>query len=139
MSKRVKIITSVVMAVLLLAVGTTVTVMAQEETTPPEAGAGGLLARVAEILDIPQEDLLSAFNQAKQEMRQEAFEGALDKAVEKGCITEQEADEITGWWGQKPEVTNRGLLQHAFAFRLRNHLPGEHRGWHWAGPPRLAE
>jgi len=139
MSKRVKIVTSVVMATLLLVAGTTVTVMAQEETTPPEAGARGLLARVAEILDISQEDLSSAFKQAQQEMRQEAFDRALDKAIDKGLITEQEADEITGWWGQKPEVVDRGLLQRAFAFRLRNHLPGEHRGWHWAGPPRLAE
>lgn len=134
MSKRLKIIVSVVMAIFMLAAGTIVPVMAQEETTPPEAGARGLLARVAEILDIPQDDLSNAFNQAQQEMRQEAFEGALDKAVEKGRLTQEKANEIKEWCEQKPEVTDRGLLQHAFSFRLRNHLPGDLGGWHWGRP-----
>ena len=139
MSKRVKIIISVVMAILLLAVGSTVTVMAQEEPTPAETGPRGLLARVAEILDIPQEDLLSAFNQVQQEMRQEAFEGALDKAVEKGRLTQEKANEIKEWWEQKPEVTDRGLLQRAFSFGLRNHLAGDLGGQPRARPARLAE
>ena len=74
MSKRVKILVSVVIAVVLLTVGIAVPVMAQEESTPtPERGTKGLLTRVAEILDIPQEKLVNAFEQAQQEMRDEAF------------------------------------------------------------------
>jgi len=69
MSKKVKVLISVVAAILLLTIGATVPVMAEEESTPaPEAGANGLLARVAEILDIPNENLESAFRQAQQEM-----------------------------------------------------------------------
>ena len=58
-----KVIVSVLVAILLLTVGATATVMAQEEPTPPapQVEENGLLARVAEILDIPQEDLVNTF------------------------------------------------------------------------------
>ena len=105
MSKRVKILVSALVVVLLLTVGATATVMAQEDPTPtPQAEAKGLLARVAEILDIPQEELVDAFRQAQQEIRQEAFIRFLNKAVENGRITQEEANEIEEWWEQKPEA-----------------------------------
>jgi len=133
MSKRIKVLVSVLVAILLLAVAATATVMAQEEPTPPpEVGAKGLLARVAEILDIPEEDLVNAFNQARQEMRQEAFIRALDKAVEEGRITQEEASEIKEWWEQKPEVLDRGLLWRARIFQAirGRHMWGGYKGWH---------
>ena len=76
MSKKVKVLISVVAAVLLLTVGTTAVVMAQEEPAP-EPRANGLLARVAGILDIPEEDLITAFNQARQEIGQEMRQACL--------------------------------------------------------------
>ncbi len=133
MSRRTKVIISVTLAILLLAVGTTAIVMAQEETTPTlEPGAKGLLVRVAEILDIPEEDLINAFKQARQELRGEAFIGALDRAVEKGRITQEEADEIKEWLEQKPEALGpfSRALRHSHAFkRLHCH--------DWS--PRLAD
>lgn len=131
MSKRVKVIVSVVVATLLLAVGTTATVMAQEEPTAmPEARATGLLARVAEILDIAEEDLSNAFRQAQQEMRQEAFIRALDEAVAEGRFTQEEVDEIREWWQQKPEALDRSLFGRAFGFRGLGggHMWRGHRG-----------
>ena len=105
MSKRVKILVSALVVVLLLTVGATATVMAQEDPTPtPQAEAKGLLARVAEILDIPQEELVDAFRQAQQEIRQEASIRFLNKAVENERITQEEADEIEEWREQKPEA-----------------------------------
>ncbi len=141
MSKRVKLIVSVVVAMLLLTVGIAVPVMAQEEPRPtPEAGTNGLLARVAEILDISEENLLNAFKQARQEMKEEAFLRGLDKAVAKGFIAQEEADEIEEWWEQKPEVLDRSRLRHAFGFpTLRNHIFGAHRGWQRAKPPMPAD
>jgi len=70
MSKKVKVLISVVVAVLVLTVGTAAVVMAQEEPAP-EPRANGLLARVADKLGISQEELTDAFNQARQEMRQD--------------------------------------------------------------------
>jgi len=130
------------MVVVLLAVGGTAMVMAEEEPTPPpELGAKGLLARVAEILDISEEDLVNAFKQARQEMRQEAFIRALDKAVEKGRITQEEANEIKEWWEQKPEALGPSLFPRARIFpAIRGrHMWGGYKGWHQAGRPGLVD
>ena len=74
MSRRIKVLISVLAAVVLLTVGSAATVMAEGEATPPpEAGAKCIPARVAQILGISQEDLTNAFEQARQEMREEAL------------------------------------------------------------------
>jgi len=118
MSKRMKIIISVVTAVLLLAIGATAVVAQEEPPTTQEVGGKGLPARVAEILCISETDLVNAFKQACQEMRDESFDQALDKAVENGSITEEEANEIREWWEQRPETVDRGLLPHAWGWQL---------------------
>ena len=69
MSKKIKVLVSVLVAVLLLTVGGTTIAMAQEEEeSAPQVEVNGLLTRVAEILDIPEEDLVAAIDQARQEM-----------------------------------------------------------------------
>ena len=136
MSKKVKALVLVLVTVVVLTVGGVTIVMAQEEPTPtPEAEAKGLLERVADILEIDKEDLIDAFKQAQQEMRQETFIKALDKAVEEGLITQEQADEIIEWWEQrpddairewweqKPEVINPGMVEHALrGFKVRRWL-----------------
>ncbi len=163
MSRKVKVIVSALVVVVLLTVAGAAAVMAQGEprlasevTTKvrPAIGVapraefgksfgyvggnmtGGLLSRVAEILGIPQEELGNAFKQAKQEMREEALIRSLDRAVEKGRITQEEADEIKAWYEQKPESLDSGLFQRARTFKgMRGrhmwggHMRGGHRGW----------
>ena len=159
MSKKVKILVSVLVAVVLLTVGGVATVMAQEPTPSAEDGAKRCLTRVAEILGVSpeditnafkqvrqemkenaveirervlarateilgvsQEDLSNAFKQAQQEMKEGAVTRALDKAVEKELITQEEADQIKEWWEQKPEVLDQALSRHTRALssqRLR--------------------
>jgi len=139
-----KVLVSVLVAVLLLVVGGTTMVMAQEDEEPaptPQVEANGLLTRVAEILDIPEEDLVAAFEQARQEMRGEAFDQALAKAVEEGLMTQEEADEIKGWWEQKPEVVDRGLLGRDFRFmgpRCED-MPGNRLGVRAQMGPQLCQ
>jgi len=117
MSKRVKVLVSVLVAVLLLVASGTAIAMAQEEEEPaPPVESNGLLARVAGILGIPEEDLIDAFGQARQEMREGVFLDALDKAIEEGIITQEEADEIEEWWEQKPEALDQDLFRHASRF-----------------------
>jgi len=127
MSQRVKVLVSVVVVVALLTVGGTATVMAQDESIQeepveeepvqeepelaPSSGANGLLDKVAEILGISREELVNAFEQAQQEMGEEAFISYLDKAVEKGLITQDEADEIADWWLNRPEAVGRPVLR----------------------------
>ena len=138
MSRKMKVLVSVLVAVLLLMVGGTAIAMAQEEEEPapqeeelsPQAEANGLLARIAEILGVPEEDLIDAFTQARQEMMQERWEGAfnqaLDEAVAEGLLTPEEAEEIREWWEQKPEALGQGLLRCAAGFMAPNagSLPG---------------
>jgi len=122
MSKRVKVLISVLVAVVLLTVGGTATVMAQEPTPPPEAGTNGLLARVAEILGVSLDDITNAFRQAWQEMgedtpgkfrrafrfrrvlgmSEEELIKALGRAVEEGRIKQEQAGKIQQWWQQRP-------------------------------------
>jgi len=72
MLRRIKVIISVLVAVVVLTVGSAAPVMAEGENTPlPEARAECLLARIAQILGISQEDLTNAFEQVRQEIREE--------------------------------------------------------------------
>ncbi len=127
MSKKVKVLISALVIAVLLTVGATATVMAEgeEETTPPpEASENALLARVADILGIDTEGLISAFEQTRQEMMGDAFINRLSLAVEEGLITREQADEIRKWRGQKPEVMEPGMLKHNLRSRIwsRFHL-----------------
>ena len=145
MSTKVKILISVLVATLLLTVGATATVMAEgeaETSPPPEASEKGLLERVADILEIDAEDLLDAFEQAQQEMCEEVFISRLNQAVGEGRITQEQAnaiikwrgqrpdDAIREWWGQKPEVIEPGIFKHNLRFRssFRNY---QQNGTRW--------
>ena len=71
MSKRVKVLVSVLAAVVLLTVGSVTAVMANDGSTATdnETGRKGLQARVAENLGVTDEELASAFREARQEDR----------------------------------------------------------------------
>ena len=73
MSKRAKVLIALLAAVLLLTVGGAAVAMADEEPRLRQ-GAGDtepVLARVAEIFGISQDELADAFEQARQEVREE--------------------------------------------------------------------
>ena len=155
MSKKVKVLISILVAALLLTMGGITMVMAEgeEETTPPpEASAKGLLERVADILEIDKEDLIDAFKQAQQEIGEEAFTNRLNQAVEEGLISQEQAnkiikwwelrpdDAIRDWWGQRPEVIEPGMFKHALRFRAMPmpgfHMQNDARGWFCPRLPR---
>jgi len=137
MSKKLKILISALLVATLLTVGTTATVLAEgeedEDTTAvtEEETKEGFLNRVADILGIEKEDLVNAFEQARQEMCGAAFTDHLNEAVAEGLITQEQADEIIEWWeqrpegigewwGQKPEGIGPGMFRHKFNLRLQN-------------------
>ena len=164
MSKKVKVIVSVVAAVVLLTVGTVTAVMAQEDgSTANTTGTRGIFARVAGNLGIAEEDLIGAFQQARQEMgqemrqmwqerRQKAFLKAFDEAVGKELITQGEADEIREWWEQRPEALSQiwracpfggSRLGDGQMWNKRWHsafgMRGDDGRRHWQGQCRLAD
>lgn len=60
--------------------------------------------RVAEILGIEPEELQDAFEQAREEYRDDKIAERLANAVEEGIITQEEADEVMAWLDAMPEV-----------------------------------
>lgn len=125
MSKKARILVSALAAVVLLTVAGVATVAAKEKALLPQSGAvqlastgdnqtAGLMARAAAILGIPEDELVSAFQQARQEIREAAFSKMLDKAVEQGRLTPDEAKAIREWWQQRPDVLNKGLAPRFF-------------------------
>ncbi len=119
MSQRVKVLISALVVALLITAGATAVVMAQEEP-PPETQGHGLLSRVAAILGIPDDDLASAFKQARQEVRADVFNAALERAVAAGVITPEEAEEIRQWLEQRPEALDPVLRR--LVHRIKHHL-----------------
>lgn len=118
MSKKMKVLVSVLVAVLVLVVAGTAMVMADDGSTATdnETGRKSLQARVAQNLGITEEELANAFRQAWQEMREEAFIRFLDKALQNERISQEEYDAIIEWWEQKPEALDEALLPGAFGF-----------------------
>lgn len=155
MSKKMKVLIAVLVAIITLTVSGTVAVLAQDDEESEldeeelieeldEIAPGlkvfastvesdGLLSRVAEILGIPDDELSEAFAQAKQEMMAESCEKAfyefLDRAVKEGLVTEEEAKEIKEWWEQKPDALNWNLLRKAFCMMRPHPQPLANNGW----------
>ena len=131
MSKK-KVLIAVLAAILLLTLGGTATVLADNGPTPTAntTDTKSFLARVADKLGITEEELTNAFRQVQREMRDEAFIRRLDKAVEEGIITQEEADEIAEWWVQRPEAFDR-LFPRRFLNKLLpiHHMRGAQHGW----------
>jgi hypothetical protein len=53
---------------------------------------------------IDSEQLKSALQQAQSEMRDEALKNRLQGLVDKGKITQQEADQYLEWWQSRPDI-----------------------------------
>ena len=69
----------------------------------------------AVILGIEDEVLAQAISQARIEICQETmtrmFNNLLDKALQRGIITENESNEIRAWWEGRPAAVNKLLEQ----------------------------
>ena len=138
MSRKMKVLISLLVAVLVFTIGGTAMALAQEDEDEEELVTGvvanGLLSKIAEILDIPEDELREAFAQAREELREERFEATfyelIDKAEEEGLITPEEAQAIKDWWEQKPEALDPALLRRAFNFACPRdgQMPGIKRG-----------
>jgi uncharacterized protein HemX len=147
MSKKMKVIIAVLAAVLALTVGGVTAALAQNEELPtPVRGElhDSFLAKVADNLGVSLDELQAAITSAQQEIREEALTSRLDKAVEEGRLTQEEADALKEWWEQKPECLGPGF---GFGFPDAGSGPafggfggfGGHRVGPWAGPPETAD
>ncbi|MFW6056706.1 MAG: hypothetical protein ACOC9B_05305 [Chloroflexota bacterium] len=76
----------------------------------PAGQRDSLIARVAEILGLDQQDVEDAFQQALNEQREErrqqmetARETRIQELIEQGVITQQQADEWHAWLESRPD------------------------------------
>jgi len=120
MSKKIKTLFAVIAAILVLTIGGTAIVMAQEEELPPtpapEMQSNLYLEKLAERLGLSVDELTEILQQVRQELRQNAFEQFVNRAVEEGRITDGEAQQILEWWEQRPEAADI-LLQRLIGSR----------------------
>ena len=111
----------------------------------PAPEATTLMGRVAAILDLEEATVEDAFHQAHKDQRTEKYREALDRKVEKGFITSEEADEQFLWFQSRPDslagsIRKGGHRQFAFGhakrfggkrFGMRMHRRG---GQDWTSP-----
>jgi hypothetical protein len=71
---------------------------AATETSSKQA----LITKMADNLGLQYDQVLGAFDKAQQELSSEALQQRLTQAVEKGTITQAEADDITAWMNAEP-------------------------------------
>lgn len=138
MSKKMKSLVVVLVAVFLLTVGTTVALAQEGSDQPPQPQpvSNPLWAKVAQLLGISEQELTDAFAQAHQQLRQEKIDQYLAEAVEKGIITQDEAKQITEWWAKRPAAVDK-LKGFGFGLGKGNQMrrvPGAARNWRGMGP-----
>ncbi|MFC2060445.1 hypothetical protein ACFLTZ_05080 [Chloroflexota bacterium] len=85
-------------------VGSTAGIVFAQSGSEDDVQPNTVLARVAEILNIDQQALEDAFNQARTEMRGEAMDAYLQKLVDEGEITQEEAKEYKEWCESRPDI-----------------------------------
>ena len=73
-------------------------------------GSGGesFASRVAEILELEESDVQDAFKEAKRDIRDERFQGRMDRRVEEGNMTQEEADAAVEWYESRPDNIGEG-------------------------------
>ena len=100
--RRSVLIAAAALAVLAIGIGGGA-VMAQESDSEDGSTIKGFVSRVAEILGLEEHTVQDAFTQARQEMMDESIENNLAAMVESGKLTQEQADEIQGWYDDKPD------------------------------------
>ena len=110
-NKKIIIIEVLVVVMLIATLGSVAVVRANDENAEQEQdGTCALTQKVAEIYEantgtaIDAGELENAFVQARQEIRTENRYNFLDKLVELGKITQEQADEFKAWLEARPDI-----------------------------------
>ena len=97
-----------------------------------------LLDRVCEIYEgntgvaLDSDELRDAFAQAGEETMAEIHENRLQRLVDEGKITQEQADELAEWWHSKPD--DLSMRRFGKLGMLRNHIG---HGFGFGCPPML--
>jgi polyhydroxyalkanoate synthesis regulator phasin len=89
-----------------------------EDQTAPSDRYQALLDRACAIYQestgvaIDSEQLKNALDQAQGELQEEALETRIQKLVDEGKITQEEANQYLEWWQSRPDIELPGLGGH---------------------------
>jgi hypothetical protein len=131
LSKRFLLITALV-SVLVIGGITGVVVLADDTDTAdqPQTACEQYLERVCQNyqeqtgITLDQEALREAAVQARNQMRDEALQNHLDRLVEDGVLTQEQADEYLDWWQSKPDIAiGQGPLGQGLMHNMRGQGP----------------
>ena len=87
-----------------------------------DSNASELAIKVAEILGLDAAEVYGAIKQAREELRDEAVQKKLNALVEKGRLTQEQADEYLNWIQSRPEGIP--AMRKQFFGKM-----GHHKGW----------
>ena len=76
-------------------------------------------ARIATILELEESVVTDAFKQANKDLQDERFEAKMDRRVEDGKMTQDEADAAVEWYEERPEGINLGRRDRRAGFQQR--------------------
>lgn len=105
-----KFILAVSLAAVVLAGSIGGVVLAADNGTEPEAKGDALLSKVCAIyqektgVTLNMDALKESFAEAQNEMLTEAMKEHLQSLVDKGRMTQDEADRYLEWWQARPDV-----------------------------------
>ena len=127
MIKKRWIVVAVTMGMLAVVI-TGGAVFAQEVGDPERKSPfGSFASRVAGILGLEEQQVQDAFEQAAREIQDERLQQKLDRLVEKGYLTPEQAEDYGNWYRSRPDSPFGG-----FGFKQF----GGHRSYHgrfWGG------
>ena len=66
-------------------------------------GISSFASRVASILGLDEAQVRDAIDQARRELRDEAVQNKMSRLVEKGRITQEQADAYLEWYQSRPD------------------------------------
>ncbi len=125
MRKRYWLTGTIVAAVMVMGIMGGVAMAQETSDEDGDSERQSFAARVADILGLDETTVQDAIDQAKAEMQEEALQAKLDRLVENGHMTQEQADEYKTWIESKPE----GLSPKMFGgFGKKHHRFGG-RGW----------
>ena len=127
---------AILIAVGVLALGLTAAIPLAQGGEPKQArqltSSTDFADRVAEILGLEGEVVRDAFTQARRGEEDESYKGRLDLMVERGRLTQEEADERYSWFQGRPDSTIKQYgqgKQGGRSFFRGRHDSGK-QGWH---------
>ena len=120
--KKLRIIIPAAIAVVAVAVMSFSVALAQENENG-DSNASKLAAKVAEILGLDTSEVDEAIKQARRELEDEAVQNNLNALVEKGGLTQAQADEYFDWIQSKPE--NIPAIGKQFSEKMGRHKGGK--------------